>query len=183
MRKQLNASRPQSRFCRIASTTAVHALVAAVLLSFPSRSSAQTLTRIDFPNALQTVPAGINAAGDIVGEYLDSNLVGHGFLLRRGLYTSIEVPGALSASVTGINWLATSWAVISMRPDRMATCCATARSRTSTCPARDPPSPPASIRLVRLSVSIRTPTGHTGLSTTTGCSPQLMHLAATASPW
>ena len=34
MRKQLNASRPQSRFCRIASKTAAHALMAAVLLSF-----------------------------------------------------------------------------------------------------------------------------------------------------
>ncbi len=92
MRKQLNASRPQSRFCRIASRTAVPALMAAVLLSLPSQSSAQTLTRIDFPNALQTVPTGINAAGDIVGEYLDSNLVGHGFLLRRGFYTTIEFP-------------------------------------------------------------------------------------------
>jgi uncharacterized membrane protein len=50
-------------------------------------------TSIRFPNSDSTVPAGINASGDIVGWYLDK--VGmHGFLLSEGVYSSIDFPGS-----------------------------------------------------------------------------------------
>src|SRR5207302_10227774 len=45
----------------------------------------------------------INMAGDIVGYYLDSAGVAHGYLLRGGTYTTLDVPGALFTVATGIN--------------------------------------------------------------------------------
>src|SRR5256885_14311222 len=50
--------------------------------------------KFDFPNALSTGARGINARGDIVGDYNDPNDVTHGFLLRQGAFTTIDVPGA-----------------------------------------------------------------------------------------
>jgi len=60
-------------------------------------------TKIDFPNATQTVASGINARGDIVGRYNDVNGVVHGFLLRNRAFTSIDVPGASFTSARAIN--------------------------------------------------------------------------------
>jgi hypothetical protein len=48
--------------------------------------------KIDFPNASETIASGINARGDIVGRYNDVNGVVHGFLLRKGTLTAIDVP-------------------------------------------------------------------------------------------
>src|SRR5262249_12089127 len=41
-------------------------------------------TSIDFPGAISTATAGINARGDIVGTYIDQGGRTHGFLLSRG---------------------------------------------------------------------------------------------------
>ena len=41
-----------------------------------------------------TVPFGINVSGEIVGNYVDSNDVLHGFLYSNGTYTSITDPSA-----------------------------------------------------------------------------------------
>src|SRR5262245_44670033 len=49
---------------------------------------------IDFPGATTTVAFGINARGDIVGRYEDSDGGSHGFLLRQGLSSTIDVPDA-----------------------------------------------------------------------------------------
>ena len=51
-------------------------------------------TQIDVPGALFTVTNGINARGDIVGAYVDSNGRLHGFLLSKGRFTTIDPPGA-----------------------------------------------------------------------------------------
>jgi probable HAF family extracellular repeat protein len=60
-------------------------------------------TSIDFPGAQSTRANGINTAGDIVGSYYDNNSdstgantgsKGHGFLLRAGVLTAIDFPGA-----------------------------------------------------------------------------------------
>jgi probable HAF family extracellular repeat protein len=45
----------------------------------------------------------INAHGDIVGYYSDAAEARHGFLFRQGMYTTIDVPGALATELTGIN--------------------------------------------------------------------------------
>jgi hypothetical protein len=44
-------------------------------------------------------PSGINASGEIVGDYVDcANHYHHGFLLDRGIYTGFDVPDSLEAS-------------------------------------------------------------------------------------
>ena len=74
-------------------------------------------TTIDFPGAVETgvdgANAGLNSRGDIVGDYCDISpapcisypLNGnvHGFLLREGEFTTIDVPGAIATSPYGIN--------------------------------------------------------------------------------
>jgi uncharacterized membrane protein len=68
-------------------------------------------TLFDLPGALSITQdnGGINARGDIVGTYCEAapcNLgaVGsHGFLLRRGEFTTIDVPGSVRTSATAIN--------------------------------------------------------------------------------
>jgi probable HAF family extracellular repeat protein len=52
-------------------------------------------TKIDFPNSTATDARGINARGDIVGAYDDADGVRHGFLLRNGVFSSIDVPAAV----------------------------------------------------------------------------------------
>jgi len=43
--------------------------------------------------APQTAVNGINAAGDIVGTYIDGAKHQHGFLMKNGRYTPLDVPG------------------------------------------------------------------------------------------
>jgi uncharacterized membrane protein len=50
--------------------------------------------KIDVPNSISTEALGINAREDIVGRYTDAEDIDHGFLLRKGVFTSIDVPNA-----------------------------------------------------------------------------------------
>lgn len=59
--------------------------------------------RIEFPGAIDTVANTINARGDIVGFYDGADGVQHGFLLRRGTFTTIDYPGAPGTVVRSIN--------------------------------------------------------------------------------
>jgi|HubBroStandDraft_6_1064221.scaffolds.fasta_scaffold15320_3 uncharacterized membrane protein len=60
-------------------------------------------SRIDFPDATATNPGGINARGDIAGNYHDSAGNVHGFLLRQGNFSTIDFPDASFTSARGIN--------------------------------------------------------------------------------
>jgi len=61
-------------------------------------------TTIDDPLGIENSANGINSAGQIVGQYLDSNLYDHGFLYSGGTYTTIDDPLATNGTVaTGIN--------------------------------------------------------------------------------
>ena len=52
---------------------------------------------LDYPGALDTFPSGINARGEIVGNWdTDQSTVGHGFLFYQGQIVSIDAPGAVS---------------------------------------------------------------------------------------
>src|SRR5712692_5958726 len=62
-----------------------------------------TLTNIDVPSAIFTIPSGINNAGQIVGTYIDSNFRSHGFLLDGGSFSTIDAPDASETSAMGIN--------------------------------------------------------------------------------
>jgi len=53
---------------------------------------------------LGTVAIGINDPGQVVGDYVDAAQGNrHGFLLSRGIYTTLDVPGALLTVAEGIN--------------------------------------------------------------------------------
>jgi uncharacterized membrane protein len=59
---------------------------------------------IDFSGATQTLAAGINSSGQIVGGYILPDQSRHGFLDVSGVFTSIDDPNATSGSENvGIN--------------------------------------------------------------------------------
>jgi probable HAF family extracellular repeat protein len=57
---------------------------------------------IEHPDATLTTLSGINARGDIVGTFIDTEGMSHGFLLRDGAFTTIDVPGAHGTDARGI---------------------------------------------------------------------------------
>src|SRR5262245_42704707 len=59
--------------------------------------------RIDFPNSTETLANGINARGDIVGRYADAEGIFHGFLLRKGVFSTIDFPGASLTAAFALN--------------------------------------------------------------------------------
>lgn len=54
------------------------------------------------PGAILTVAQGVNARGDIVGFFDDAGRRRHGFLLRDGLFATIDIQGAVSTDARGI---------------------------------------------------------------------------------
>jgi probable HAF family extracellular repeat protein len=62
-------------------------------------------TTLDDPNAVNgTFALGINASGQIVGEYVDASSALHGFLLSGGQYTTLDDPNAVNGTFAlGIN--------------------------------------------------------------------------------
>jgi hypothetical protein len=77
---------------------------AGIALSAGLAAAAQPrFTSFDYPGAAVTSPEGINAAGDVVGFYVDSKNVQHGFLLRAGTFSTIDYPGAIATHVNSIN--------------------------------------------------------------------------------
>ena len=66
------------------------------------RPQPDALTTIDVPGASFTSAQGINAAGDIVGNYSSAGVF-HGYLLSGGEFASIDFPGASSTFARQIN--------------------------------------------------------------------------------
>lgn len=71
-----------------------------------SQGTGGTYTTIDAPGAGTTALEGtigvsINAAGDVTGTYLDSNMAAHGFLDVGGTITKIDAPGAGTGATQG----------------------------------------------------------------------------------
>ncbi len=54
-----------------------------------------TFASVDVPGATNTIATGINARGTIVGIYYDSAGNEHGFLLKNGNFSTVDVPGSL----------------------------------------------------------------------------------------
>jgi uncharacterized membrane protein len=54
-------------------------------------------------SAIASYAFGTNDSGEIVGSYLDSAGVTHGFLLKGKRYTTLDVPGGSWTEATGIN--------------------------------------------------------------------------------
>ena len=60
-------------------------------------------TSLDPPGSTLTSANFISPQGVIVGLYLDSSFVSHGFILDGGKYTTVDAPGAAGTSLTGLN--------------------------------------------------------------------------------
>jgi uncharacterized membrane protein len=97
---------------RIAASIIGVALPLSGLLLLPRISVAQSFNfvSVDVPCsacpggiARRTAIGGINPSDDIVGAYTDAVGMQHGFLLSHGLFTTIDVPGAVSTSARGIS--------------------------------------------------------------------------------
>jgi len=59
-----------------------------------------TFTKANVAGAMQTGPSGINNAGVIVGSYVDTNSVSHGYILNGKKLTTLDDPKAM-AGTTG----------------------------------------------------------------------------------
>ncbi len=57
----------------------------------------------DYPGAIQTWPYSINNHGDMAGYVVDSAGNTHGFLLHKGIYTLLDVPGAAYTIAAAVN--------------------------------------------------------------------------------
>jgi uncharacterized membrane protein len=68
-----------------------------------ARAGDPTYTPVDYPGSVFTLAAGINSGGDIVGRYIDTAGVNHGFRLSGGNFTSLDFPGAALTRPVGIN--------------------------------------------------------------------------------
>jgi hypothetical protein len=66
-------------------------------------TSKGVFTSFDPPGSTFTTPNSINPQGVIVGNYLDSGNVSHGFVLNGTKYTTVDAPGAVGTTLTGIN--------------------------------------------------------------------------------
>jgi len=65
---------------------------------------AYTFTPLDGPGASATNAYGINALGQIVGAYVGTDGLVHGFVREpEGTFTTIDAPGAFATSATDIN--------------------------------------------------------------------------------
>jgi hypothetical protein len=88
--------------------SAVTALLASSCMCISASVTTSAIERpysyvsIQYPDALATSAAGINARGDIVGSYVKGG-ISHGFVLRDGAFTTIDVPGAAGTDARGIN--------------------------------------------------------------------------------
>ena len=75
-----------------------------VSLSLSVPQARAQLTRVDIPGAIETDCNGINTAGVVVGSYQDSVGLEHGFILKNGRFTKINVPqGTGGTFAYGIN--------------------------------------------------------------------------------
>lgn len=59
-------------------------------------------TPLNFPGATNTQATALTS-GEIVGRYNSTDGKQHGFILRGGVFTSVDVPGAVSTDLTWVN--------------------------------------------------------------------------------
>jgi uncharacterized membrane protein len=78
-------------------------LMASACLGQTSISGNYTFQHVDYPNSIYSVPLGINNGRVIVGTYIDTMGVFHGYKWVAGTFTPIDYPGALGTTAGGIN--------------------------------------------------------------------------------
>jgi len=77
--------------------------VAAVSAANPPNLTFKVVTA-NVPGALATYPSDINNAGVTVGQYLDSSLVYHGYILNGNQLTTVDDPNGTSTDAFAINF-------------------------------------------------------------------------------
>ncbi len=60
-------------------------------------------TNLTAPDGLPATPVKISNNGDIVGSFVDSKLIEHGFSLDKGRFTTIDHPGSQGTAILGLN--------------------------------------------------------------------------------
>jgi len=125
-------------------TTIGFALLFAICIVGSARADQPGFTTIDIPGASSTLADGINPQGDIVGTYARNDLTGfHGYLLSKGAFTTIDVPGAIGfTQAHGINPRGDILGEYGDGTGRLhGFLLSQGASPLSTSPARPPPSP------------------------------------------
>jgi YVTN family beta-propeller protein len=74
-----------------------------MIASLAASAMAQQFVTIDFPGASATLVLGINNSGVMVGSYIDSSGITHGFSRTNGIFTTIDFPGATLTEAVAIN--------------------------------------------------------------------------------
>jgi hypothetical protein len=81
-----------------------------VALATLSIASAPTYTTVDFPGATATtLNGGPNPEGTNIGSYTDTSGVTHGFMLKKGGFTSFDPRGSTS---TTPNWISPQGVIV-----------------------------------------------------------------------
>ena len=91
------------RFLALLAFSMLVAGFTAAQTSLQSSPASYTFQSIDFPDATTTEVFGINERGDVVGEYVDSSQVTHGFSLIRSKFATVDFPGATLTAARAIN--------------------------------------------------------------------------------
>src|SRR5262245_14092628 len=82
-------------------TTKMYVLIAGLVLALgPRPDRPQAITVIEVPGAMQTRCNGTSPTGAIVGASAVAGM--HGFPFDGGVFTSIDVAGAVSTSAFGV---------------------------------------------------------------------------------
>lgn len=75
----------------------------ALTVSAPNVHAQSGLVTLDYPNATETDCNDININGTIVGFYVDSTGIDHGFTQIKGNLMTVDVPGAQETLLYGVN--------------------------------------------------------------------------------
>lgn len=96
------ATRGASRGTLLCSAVIALAALWVVPAATEERGSSASPVTLDPPGSTASRSFGITDSGDIVGLYVTADTRVHGFLLTRGVYTSIDGPSAIRTNAIGV---------------------------------------------------------------------------------
>lgn len=86
-----------------ATLSPLHSLILVVGLSTLAYAGKDQFVSFDFPGSTNTQATAITPSGELVGRYISSDGIQHGFVLSNGAFTSLDVPGASFTDAAWIN--------------------------------------------------------------------------------
>lgn len=72
-------------------------------LAPPGSAQNFTFEHLQYPGGVQTYAQAINSSGGVVGYYIDTSGLAHGFVYRRGVYTGVDIVDSSSTWIYGLN--------------------------------------------------------------------------------